>query len=124
MKEFKESMNISMREMNEIIKETREKGRIPKWNTQLYRIEFNQIMDELSLITDCPIMLSQYEDPLLAPSGHIYDDLSIQEIKNNDYKDPVTRERFYEKLRRKHYKCKDVLELLKKYSELTSLEYE
>ena len=78
--------------------------------------EFAQIYSELNNLIECPILYSKFVDPYIAPSGQIYEKLTMENLQRNHKIDPFTRQKFIPNIKRPHYLCKNIVSLTKKYA--------
>ncbi|CAI2377040.1 unnamed protein product [Moneuplotes crassus] len=118
-RKFKFEMKDTIEQINEIIRKEEELSRlitIPEYK------EYKQLLSELQNLIQCPIFYSRFTDPQLAPSGMIYDGASIDQLLYRYYKDPFTRARFEENIKREHYLSRDVLCLLQNYAEAKNID--
>lgn len=121
-KKFKSIMIENMKEIHELFIKTKVEKEYKLQNNGDYKIEFEQFLNDLSCYTECPLLLTKMNNPVLAPSGHVYDEISINQCIRSGLSDPLSRAKLAENIDRPHYLCKSIVELLHKYSGVSGLE--
>mmetsp|Transcript_6777 Transcript_6777/g.5925 ORF Transcript_6777/g.5925 Transcript_6777/m.5925 type:complete len:213 (+) Transcript_6777:204-842(+) len=120
-KQFKDQMANSIFELSQVLEESKRQKRMKNLKYNVYKDEFKLVLRELDQITECPIIFSKYSNPYLAPSGHIFDEFTIYQMKKHNGSDPLTRIQFADNTNRPHYLCKDVLDVLNRFASVTDV---
>lgn len=112
-------MRDAIGEINQIIKKEEEDNKlihIPDYD------EYKALLNEVGESIWCPILCMRFKKPKLAPSGMVYDSVSVDKIVNRDNKDPFTRLRFCENIKRGHYFYKEIIDLIKRHADMKKID--
>ncbi|CAI2377019.1 unnamed protein product [Moneuplotes crassus] len=95
----------------EILIETRSKDK--KFQEEFQKTQ--DLVQKLNTILECPIIFARFEDPVLFPSGHTYDNSYVMALEETLDKDPVTRQKLESKRFRPHFIAKALIDVVQKY---------
>lgn len=118
---FRKKMRKNMREAKRLIKTEKFRSLGLFKDTNVYQTEFYQLMEELEVASECPLLFDTIATPVMSSYGHIYESHAITRCKDQGQADPIARRMFIANSLRPHYLAKNVIDIYKRYLSVSNI---